>query len=223
MPAVRHSLEHNKHWTPPGPRSMISFQKRNRRMNQPTQHIECRGRKNWSCPSDILVFGCVLVLPLLVAGCAQLDQMLGKSSETTEPAQAQERSSKAAATTPATTEQATPPGTVTPSPGPKPAGTAASSPEPGIGQKPTPQASVSAPPQPVTPSGVVQPSDPDSKQGQEKALAEKDSPKKEKKPRVAADKKPSKKQSKPHPPTEDASLPPLPLPSKPAAIGGSGG
>jgi hypothetical protein len=57
----------------------------------------------------------------------------------------------------------------------------------------------------------------------EKALADKDAAKPEKKPRAASDKK-SKKKSKPEQaPTGEAFLPPVPLPSKPAAIGGSGG
>jgi hypothetical protein len=57
---------------------------------------------------------------------------------------------------------------------------------------------------------------------QEKALAEK----KEAKSHVASGTKPKKlpkSQTESHPPTEDVFLSPVPLPSKPAAIGGSGG
>jgi len=60
---------------------------------------------------------------------------------------------------------------------------------------------------------------------QDKGLADTDQSQKEKKSHVASDKK--KKPARPHaelqPPTEDVFLPPVPLPSKPAAIGGSGG
>lgn len=57
---------------------------------------------------------------------------------------------------------------------------------------------------------------------QEKAVAEK----KEKKSHVASDRKPKKlpkSQAESQPPTEDVFLSPVPLPSKPASIGGSGG
>jgi hypothetical protein len=67
-----------------------------------------------------------------------------------------------------------------------------------------------------------QPSAASSTATQEKALAEK----KETKSHVAADKKPKKlpkSQTEPQPPTEDVFLSPVPLPTKPAAIGGSGG
>ena len=65
-------------------------------------------------------------------------------------------------------------------------------------------------------AGTVRQSD------QEKALAEK----KEAKSHVASgtkSKKLPKSQTESHPPTEDVFLSPVPLPSKPAAIGGSGG
>ena len=60
---------------------------------------------------------------------------------------------------------------------------------------------------------------------QDKALAEADQSQKDKKSRVASDKKKksAKSQVESQPPTEDVFLSPIPLPSKPAAIGGSGG
>jgi hypothetical protein len=77
---------------------------------------------------------------------------------------------------------------------------------------------------------VTKQSEPDSdKATLERALVEKDQLVKEKKSRTASDKnnkkskKPSKSHAKSEPQGEDAFLPPLPLPSKPAAIGGSGG
>jgi len=76
---------------------------------------------------------------------------------------------------------------------------------------------------------VTKQSEPDSdKATLERALVEKVQLVKEKKSRTASDKnkkskKPSKSHAKSEPQGEDAFLPPLPLPSKPAAIGGSGG
>jgi hypothetical protein len=59
---------------------------------------------------------------------------------------------------------------------------------------------------------------------QDKTLVEKEQASKEKKSRAASDRK-SRKSAKPKPSTEteDDFLPPVPPPSKPAAIGGSGG
>jgi hypothetical protein len=86
------------------------------------------------------------------------------------------------------------------------------SPPPGVAKEP-PQRGLS----PTATVGTARQAD------QEKALAEK----KEKKPRVASGKRSTKKlpspQTEPRPPTEDDFLSPVPLPSKPAAIGGSGG
>jgi hypothetical protein len=74
---------------------------------------------------------------------------------------------------------------------------------------------------------VAKPPEADLKKSdQDRVLAEKDQLKKEKKSRATSDKK-SKKSPKSgtesKPSTEDVFLPPIPLPSKPAAIGGSGG
>ena len=76
-------------------------------------------------------------------------------------------------------------------------------------------------------TGVAKQPEPTEKQSeQDKILAEKEQLLKEKKSRVASDKKSKKtpkSQAELQPPTEDVFLPPIPLPSKPAAIGGSGG
>ena len=75
---------------------------------------------------------------------------------------------------------------------------------------------VKEPPQRAPSTTTAKPTD------QEKALAEK----KEKKSHVASDRKPKKlpkSQTESQLPTEDVFLSPVPLPSKPASIGGSGG
>lgn len=76
-------------------------------------------------------------------------------------------------------------------------------------------------------AGMSKQPEPASKQPeQDKALAEKDQLKKETSARVASDKKSRKSpksQAEAQPPTDDVFLSPIPLPSKPAAIGGSGG
>jgi hypothetical protein len=76
-------------------------------------------------------------------------------------------------------------------------------------------ASVANEPHPHVPAHQVAPTTGTAK---EPELKQADQDKKEKKSRVATDKKSTKK-----PPAEDVFLSPVPLPSKPAAIGGSGG
>jgi len=151
-------------------------------------------------PSALFAFGAILIFPLLLSGCAQFNQLMGTPAESTEaaqsaPAQDQGPASQATATAPKTNQE---------QPAHKPSST------------------LSHPTQPAT---LVQPGTPDSKQAHDKAVAEKDQSKKDKKASVASDKKSAKKSSKPEakPQPEDAFLPPVPLPSKPAAIGGSGG
>lgn len=132
---------------------------------------------------------------LLFSGCAQLDQLLGKQADADKPA---------------LPVQATEPVS-------KPAAKkkADESRPSSVATEPRQQAPAHAPA-----AGVAKPSEPD------KAFTEKEQSLKEKKSRVASDRK-SKKSPKPQaeiqPPTEDDFLPPIPLPSKPAAIGGSGG
>ena len=182
-------------------------------MNQPATHrkpISHQPLFAWS------MFSAVLILPLLLSSCAQLNQFMGKPAEPTETAQpvpAQEPAPQATVTTPST-ESASPRSVETGSPETKPAHKAAGAPSPKASHEQTSQAAATA-----------QPTGPDSKQTSDKAVAEKDQPKKDKKASAASDKKSTKKSSKPEtkPQPEDAFLPPVPLPSKPAAIGGSGG
>ena len=133
---------------------------------------------------------------LLFSGCAQLDQLLGRqpdAGKSAPPIQATEPVSKPVAKKKADESRSS-----------------------SIVTEPRQQAPVHAPA-----SGVAKQSE------QEKALTDdKEQSLKEKKSRVASDrklKKSPKPQAEPQPPTEDAFLPPVPLPSKPAAIGGSGG
>jgi len=79
---------------------------------------------------------------------------------------------------------------------------------------------------PGSSAGMTKQPEPGAKQlNQDKAVTEKEQPANEKKARVASDKKkkPAKPQTESQLPAEDVFLSPVPLPSKPAAIGGSGG
>jgi len=162
----------------------------------------------------------------LLPGCAQLDQLMGKQANTGEsspPAQAVEPAPVAPARenrpVQATKPVLKPAATTKKADVSHPSSAAAEPPQQAPSQKPTPQAAPAA--------GVAKQPEPEMKKTEhDKALAEADQPKKEKKSRAASDKK-SKKSPKPHteskPPTEDVFLSPIPLPSKPPAIGGSGG
>ncbi len=166
-------------------------------MDRPRQRTECSAQHHWPCHCGLTVFLGLSFL-LLFAGCAQLDQLMGKQAASTEsqppapgkdPAEKQSTMKKA--------NESPPSGVAKESPQRAPSTTAV---------------------HPSTPTaGTAKQTD------QEKALAEK----KEKKSHVAVDRKSTKKQPKSQaesqPPTEDVFLSPIPLPSKPAAIGGSGG
>ena len=151
---------------------------------------------------------------LLLTGCAQLDQLMGKQAASAGPQPLAQSANSA-------------PGVSAPEPAPKPAAkkkTDGSLPA-SVTKEPHPQ----APAHQVAPTaGTVKQPEPELKQtDQDKVLAEKDQFRKEKKSHVATDKKSTKKspksQAESQPPTEDVFLSPVPLPSKPAAIGGSGG
>lgn len=166
-------------------------------MNRPMRlngHVTLSERQS---PFALFAFGAVLVCSLLLSGCAQFNQLMGTSAESTEaqPAPAQEPAAPATVTAPS--QPASSPSTGSHSPDTKPA-----------------RKAVVAPGQPIGP---------EPKQAPDKAVAEKEQSKKDKKTSVASDKKSAKKPAKPEAQPEDAFLPPVPLPSKPAAIGGSGG
>lgn len=122
----------------------------------------------------------------LFAGCAQLDQLMGREAASPESqSTAQDKESTAKQATKKKADESPP-----------------------VVEKEPSQRALSSP--------AIKQTD------QEKALAEK----KEKKSHVASDKKPKKPQkpqAESQSPTEDVFLSPVPLPSKPAAIGGSGG
>lgn len=149
---------------------------------------------------------------LLFAGCAQFDQLIGKQAAPAEPQ-------------PLTQSADSAPSAAAPEPARSPAQVAEPAPKPAAKKKTDgshPASVTKEPPAPAAgPAKQMEQADKD------KILAEKDQPKTEKKSRVAADKKSTKKspksQAESKPPTEDVFLSPIPLPSKPAAIGGSGG
>ena len=147
----------------------------------------------------LITLGTVLTFPFLLSSCAQLDQLMGTSAESTEAAQS------------APSQEPAPQATVT--------GKPASLQSTGTGP------ATKAGHEQHAPLATAQPAGPDSKQAHDKAVAEKDQVKKDKKSGLASDKKSAKKPSKPEaqPQPDDTFLPPVPLPSKPAAIGGSGG
>ena len=181
---------------------MIKNQKERPAMNQPMQCNRRMKLINRQPLSALITLGAVLTFPLILSSCAQLDQLMGTSAESTEAAQS------------APSQEPAPQATVTaPSGGPASAQSTGSGPAAKAGHEQH------------APSATAQPAGPDSKQAHDKAVAEKDQAKKDKKSGLASDKKSAKKPSKPEARTqpEDAFLPPVPLPSKPAAIGGSGG
>lgn len=140
---------------------------------------------------------------LFLPGCAQLDQLMGKQKNADGSAP-QTQAAEPAPATPAATNHPV------------------QSAEPAAKSSPSKKTAESH----STAAGQAKQGEPATQQlEQDKALAEKEQ-NKEKKSRVASDKK-SKKSPKTHaepqPPTEDVFLPPIPLPSKPASIGGSGG
>ncbi len=148
---------------------------------------------------------------VLLSGCAQFDQLMGKvmgkGTDPVQPAPAVP-TQRATPTPPAEPDVKTPDGV-------QPAKAATES---------LPQAPVAAPARPPPPaaSAASEPEPEIKSSEQDKTLVEKEQPSKEKKSRAASDRK-SKKSAKPKPSTEDDFLPPIPPPSKPAAIGGSGG
>lgn len=173
-------------------------------MDRPTHRTEGTPQQCRPCHDGFAPFLGFSFL-LLFTGCAQLDQLMGKpaaSAESQPPAQSAN----------------TAPGISAPASGKSPvqAGETAQRP---AAKKKTDES---------RPAGSAKQPEPELKQAyQDKALAESDQLKKEKKSRVASDKKstkkPPKSQVESQPPTEDVFLSPIPLPSKPAAIGGSGG
>jgi hypothetical protein len=181
-----------------------------------------RTRRDWPSRERLACFFGISLI-LLFSGCAQLDQLLGKGAEAGKPAPP----AQTVAPTPAADEkhpvQATEP-ISTPLTKKKADESRPSS----VVTEPRQQVPSHVPANPIEPvAGAAKQPEPAVKQSeQDKALAEKEPPLKEKKSRVATDKKSKKSpkpQVKPQTPTEDAFLPPVPIPSKPAAIGGSGG
>lgn len=181
------------------------------------QQTECTARWNWP-PCHVLAALSAMTVLLFASGCAQLDQLMGKQAD-----------SEASAPSTQTVE----PASTAPAPENRPAQTVEPVSKPVAKKKKVDESSspsIAADQQPAVQApaaSVAKQPEPAAKQPeQDKTLAEKEQAPKEKKSRVATDKK-SKKSPKPQaeaqPPTEDAFLPPIPLPSKPAAIGGSGG
>lgn len=173
-------------------------------MNGPKQRIQPPARQDRPSHHGLAVLLGISCLSFL-SGCAQLDQLLGKQSNTTEP------SPPAQATVPARENR--------PVQATKPVSKPDATTKAGMSSPPV----TAAVPPPQAPSHKPEPAI--SKSEPSKAPAETSQPKKEKKSRIASKK--SKKSTPPHaestPPTEDDFLSPIPLPSKPAAIGGSGG
>jgi len=167
-------------------------------MDRPQQRATCTARKYRPSHQGLAGFLGISFL-LLVPGCAQLDQLMGKQAGAGEPAPQ---------------AQAAEPAPVTPAPKKHSVQAAEPASKPAAKKKTDASHAASVTPE----SASKQPE-------QDKALTEKDQLKKENKARVASDKqkKPAKSQVESQPPTEDVFLSPIPLPSKPAAIGGSGG
>jgi S-DNA-T family DNA segregation ATPase FtsK/SpoIIIE len=167
----------------------------------------------------LLPLSAVVAVPLLAGGCAQFNQLMGTPAEhtaTVQPAPAQEPTPQTTATPPAA-EPASPHGKVSTGPELKLESTPAVAPKSETSHEQPAQAASSVPSQPAQPADIAQPVAPESKAAADKAVAEKGQSPKVKK----STKKSSKPAKKSQP--EDAFLPPVPLPSKPAAIGGSGG
>lgn len=170
-------------------------------MDRPRQRTEGTVQQCRPCHNAFVSFLGLSFL-LLFAGCAQFDQLMGKQAASAEPQPLTQSENPASnVSTPASEKN------------PAQAVESAS--------KPTAKKKTDG-------SHPAKQSEPELKQtDQDKVLAEKDQLRKEKKSHAAADRKSTKKspksQAESQPPTEDVFLSPIPLPSKPAAIGGSGG
>jgi len=179
-------------------------------MGRPEQSAIYRTRQYRPSPQGLAgLLG--LSFLFLMSGCAQLDRLMGKGTNSVEPTPSVPAHSAIPAE-PAESEL-------------KPVTKTSDDAQPvNAAIEPLPQPPVAAPARPPTPASdaAKQPETDIKKTEQDKALAEKDRAPKEKKSHAASVRK-SKKSAKPKPTTEDAFLPPVPLPSKPAAIGGSGG
>lgn len=193
-------------------------------MDKPRQRAGSPMRQYRSSSQGIAGFLGISFL-FLLPGCAQLDQLMGKQADTgavSAPAQAIEPAPVAPVVEnrpDQTTEPVSKPSAKKKADASHPSSAAAGPTQQAPSQKPTPQAAPAA--------GVAKQPEPEMKKTDpDKALAETDQSKKEKKSHAASDKK-SKKSPKSQagskPPSEDVFLSPVPLPSKPAAIGGSGG
>lgn len=165
-------------------------------MGRPRQRTGCSAQQHRPCHYGLTA--CLgLSFLLFFAGCAQLDQLMGKQAASAESqSTTQDKDPAAKQATKKKTDGSLPPG---------------------VAKEPSQRASSPTAAHPSAPTaGTTKQTD------QEKALAEK----KEKKSHVASDRKPKKlpkSQAESQPPTEDVFLSPVPLPSKPASIGGSGG
>lgn len=182
-------------------------------MDRPRQRAICPTRQCRPSRQGLAGFLGLSFL-LLLPGCAQLDQLMGKmgmGTESVEPAPSVPDQEKIT-THPAKSEVK--PVAKTPH-DVQPAKAATES------LTKTPVAAPARPPTTAT-GAAIDPEPEIKKTEQDKALVEKDQTQKEKKSRAASERK-SKHIEKHIPSTEDAFLPPVPPPSKPAAIGGSGG
>lgn len=191
-------------------------------LGRPKQRTMCTARQDRLAHQGFAGFVGMSIL-LLYSGCAQLDQMLGRETaavESAQPAQAAAPVPVAAENRPAQAAEPISKSAVKKK-------TDESRPS-SVATEPRQQAPVHVPAHPTAPAaGVAKQPEPAAKQSEQNtAITEKEQPSKEKKSRVASDKKSKKSpksQAESQPPTEDVFLPPVPLPSKPAAIGGSGG
>jgi hypothetical protein len=183
-------------------------------MDRPRQRTEGTAKQCRPCHGGY-VSSLGLSFLLLFAGCAQFDQLMGKQAASAEPQPPAQSANPA-------------PNVSTPASEKSPVQAGESAPKPTAKKKTdgSHPASVANEPHPHAPAHQVAPTAGTAKQ-LEPELKQADQDKKEKKSHVAADKKSTKKspksQAESQPPTEDVFLSPVPLPSKPAAIGGSGG
>lgn len=174
-------------------------------MDRPRQRTEGTVQQYRPCHDGFAPFLGVSFL-LLFTGCAQLDQLMGKQAASAEP-QLPALGANPAPSISAPASEGSPVRAGEPAPKPTAKKKTDGSHPASVAKEPHPH----APAHQVAPTaGTVKQPEPELKQA--------DQDKKEKKSRAAADKKSTKK-----PPTEDVFLSPIPLPSKPAAIGGSGG
>jgi len=161
----------------------------------------------------------------LLPGCAQLDQLMGKQADAgaaSPPAQTAEPAPAAPARENhpvQTTEPVSKPSSTKKADVSRPSGASMEPSNQAPSHKPAPQAAPAS-------GAARQPESEIKKTESDKALAETDQSQKEKKSRATSDKKSKKSpksQAESKPPADDVFLSPIPLPSKPAAIGGSGG